>query len=214
MKFIKVFVFLFVVQYSLAQPKSRLSVEVNYGLGGNFFVRDYDERNIPGVGINFYNKNFVGTIGGVDVRYKIGKKSILGLGFARSINSRVVNFNGSSLSVPVVIDEFSIRHINNFYQLYFDRQLFKKKNDFSIQAGIYYLRMSQQELDISTLGASFSERKFKNNRLEEGGLFIGLQYSKQIENRFRVGIRSRLYYTASTNQFEAITLTPTLSYQF
>ena len=45
----------------------KISIEVNYGLQGNFFVRGYEERNTPGISYNFYNKNFLGSMGGIEL---------------------------------------------------------------------------------------------------------------------------------------------------
>ncbi|GAB4395667.1 MAG: hypothetical protein OHK0053_05460 [Microscillaceae bacterium] len=78
--------------------------------------------------------------------------------------------------------------------------------------GLVYMRFNQQEVDVSVFGLSFEERNFKTNRLEEGGVFVGLHYSKKIDTKFDIGIRSRLYYFISTNTFDTVILTPTLTY--
>lgn len=206
---------IFLMAPSSAQTNSgKFNFEINYGLNGNFFVRSYEERSTPGVSANFYNKNFVGTIGGVELIFNAGKKSKIGLGYSHSINSRVINFSNASAAQRIDLIDFSIRHINNFYQLYYERPVLKKNEDLSFNTGIYYLRSQQQEVDVSPFGLLLEQRNFKNSRLEEAGVFAGLHYSKQIEKRFRIGIRTRLYYTVSTNQLEAITITPTLKYQF
>ncbi len=195
--------------------QKKFSLEANYGLNGNFFVRSYDQesRNVPGLAEFFYKKSFIGTIGGIELKYKTGKNSNIGIGYARSVNSRAIDFSPTQ-NIPVFADNFTIRHINNFYQLFYEKRVKVKSDELTFGLGIFYLRPLQQEVDISIFGVGLDERSFKNSRLEEGGFFAGFQYSKQIDTRFRLGIRSRLYYTASTNEFEAITLTPTLSYQF
>lgn len=200
--------------YLQAQTKNHISLEINYGLNGNFFVRSYDEVSGPSAK-RFYNKNFIGSIGGIEVKYEIGKTSCLGLAYSRSRNSKEISFSGNVF--PLGIRDFHISHINNFYQLYYQRQFSRKKQDFSYHAGLVYLRSSQQEVEIGDFvngGAGFEERDYKNSRLEEGGVFIGFQYSKKIDTKFELGIKSRIYYLISVNSFEAITLTPTLTYHF
>ena len=58
------------------------------------------------------------------------------------------------------------------------------------------------------------ERNSKNSGLAEGGVFVGIGYSKKIDTKFELGLKSRVYYLVSVQTLEAITLTPTLSYRF
>ena len=82
--------------------------------------------------------------------------------------------------------------------------------------GKFYLRSIQQEVEIGNFAnyILFDERKYKNNKLEEGGVFTGFHYSKPIDTKFELGIKTRVYYLISTGSFEAVTLTPTLTYFF
>jgi hypothetical protein len=134
-------------------------------------------------------------------------------GYARSINSRIINF--TPVNIPIYVEYFTIRHTNNFYQLLFEQRLgSSSKHQFNLSTGLFYLRKSQQAVYASTFGLGLEERNFKNSRLEEGGAFLGLQYQAKIDNHFYLGIRSRVYYIISANYFETVTLTPTLSYVF
>lgn len=193
-----------------AQKESRFSIEINYGLNGNFFVRSYEER-APATVVLFYNKKFIGSIGGLELEYDVGKNGSLGLAFAKSVNKREVDYNNG---VNGAIQNFNISHTNLFYQLYYEKAVFKKLNNLRFQGGIFYLRMNQQEIDASPGGIFAEERDFENNKLEEGGVFAGVHYFKKIDTKFDIGIRTRLYYLVSTNTLEAITLTPTLTYRF
>ena len=193
----------------LAQRNARLSLEVNYGLQGNFFVRSYTEY-APGSAKALYKKNFIGTIGGLELKYKLNPFSNISLGYSKSINKREINYTAMYVSIL----HFRISHINNFYQLGYERVFSKRNMDIKFNSGIFYLRMKQQEVDASPVGVSLEERDYKHNKPEEGGAFFGLHYSKKIDTKFELGIKSRVYYLISTNQFEAITLTPTLTYNF
>ena len=198
------------ISYLQAQTKKRISLEINYGVGGNFFVRSYDETAPPPV-MQFYNKNFIGSIGGFEVKYNITTNSSFNLAYAKSVNKREITYD---IGGNATILYFHISHINHFYQLYYETALSKKIKYFKLHGGIYYLRMSQQEVDASPGGVSFQERDFEHNKLEEGGVFFGIHFIKKIETKFDLGIKSRFYYTISANYFEAITLTPSLTYHF
>jgi hypothetical protein len=209
-----IFPFLFYSACLFAQKEKKFSLEINYGLNGNFFVRSYDEVGGPPAK-RFLNKNFIGTIGGVEMAYALNKKSHLGLAFAVSKNNKEINYTGNV--IPVTIINFHISHINKFFQFYYSRNLSKKIPGLAIETGLFYLRMNQQEVEIEDRingGVLVEERNYKNSKLEEGGIFLGFHYSKKIDTKFDLGIKSRGYYLISTSTFEAITLTPTLTYHF
>ncbi len=193
-----------------AQTKKRISIGVNYGLNGNFFVRSYDE-SAPAPVMRFLNKNFVGSMGGAEVKYNFTANRSINLAYAKSVNKREIDYtNGINASILY----FNISHTNHFYQLFYETTLFKKIKHFKIHGGLFYLRMNQQEVDASPGGVSFQERDFKHYNLEEGGAFLGIHFFKKIDTKFDLGIRSSVYYTISVTSFEAITLTPTLTYHF
>jgi hypothetical protein len=193
-----------------AQNKGKLALEVNYGLQGDFFVRSYDETHIPGGGKAFYNKNFIGTIGGVELKYKLGRTSTIGIAFSESVNSKPINFKASNGNTSLYLEDFNIRHTNSLYQLYYQKDF---KGLFA-DVGLLYLRSRQQEITLYANSIELEERNYKNSKLEEGGVFVGLGYTKRIDTKFNLGIKSRLYYLASTNALETITLTPSLTYNF
>ncbi|MBY0477720.1 MAG: hypothetical protein K2Q24_08725 [Chitinophagaceae bacterium] len=204
--------FLLVSQISIlkAQTKKRISLEINYGINGNFFVRSYDETAPPPVK-RFLKKDFIGSAGGFEVKYNLTYNSSINLAYAKSVNKREINYENG---INAAILYFNIRHTNHFYQLFYETTLSKKIKYLKLHGGVYYLGMSQQEVDASPGGVSFEERDFKHYKLEEGGAFFGVYFSKKIDTKFDLGIKSRVYYTISTASFEAITLTPTLTYHF
>ena len=193
-----------------AQTKKRISLEINYGLIGNFFVRSYDET-APQPVKRFLKKSFIGCVGGFEVKYNLTSNSSINLAYAKSVNKREINYDNG---INATILYFNIRHTNHFYQLSYETTLSKKIKYLRLHAGLYYLGMSQQEVDASPRGVSFQERDFKHYKLEEGGGFLGIHYLKKIDTKFDLGIKSRVYYTISTSSFEALTLTPTLTYHF
>ncbi len=149
------------------------------------------------------------------MKYKLGQKANLGIAYARSINIRKISYSGPFNSINLRITDYSITHTDIFYQLFYERSLYKI-SPVKAHLGLFYLRMNQQEVELSNYinTISFEERNNKNSKLEEGGAFFGIHYFKKIDTKFELGIKSRVYYLISTNEFEAITLTPTLTYSF
>ena len=199
-----------------SQKESKISLELNYGINGNFFVRSYNETEGPGNKTYFLKKNFIGPVGGIELKYRLNKKSRLGIAYAKATNKKEIQYTGSINGVSIGIKDFKISHINKFFQLYYERDFNKKTPSFKYHIGLLYLLMNQQEIEISNFANAISieERNFKRNKLEEGGVFAGLHYSKKIDTRFEAGIKARVYYLISTSSLEAITLTPTLTYHF
>ena len=102
--------------------QKKFSLEVNYGLNGNFFVRSYPE-NAPWPLLEFNKKDFIGTIGGIEGRYVLNSKSSIGLGFSKSHNQKKINYyNGYNASMR----DFNITHTNYFYAIDYERSLSKK----------------------------------------------------------------------------------------
>jgi hypothetical protein len=202
--------------FSLVAQKSKFSLEANYGLNGNFFVRSYDELGGPNPKTYFYKKDFIGSIAGLELKFKMDSSSTLSIAYAQSINSKRVNFDGPFNSIYLQINNYSIRHINYFYQFSYEGTFNKRKNNWKYQAGLFYLRSRQQEILLENFNnlITLDERDYKHDGLEEGGIFAGLGYFKPIDRHFSLGIRSRVYFLISTGTFEAVTLTPALSYNF
>ncbi|HPH36146.1 MAG TPA: hypothetical protein PL108_00710 [Sediminibacterium sp.] len=195
-----------------AQTKSKISLEVSYGLQGNFFVRSYNENGRPD-GTAFLNKSFIGSISGIELKFQATKMASWNFGYAQSSNAKRIGYSTIINGLGLSINDFDIKHENRFYQLFYQRNFSKKTPNFKYEFGIFYLRSQQQEIIIGNI-IDISQRNFANSKLEEGGLSAGLQYSKKIDTKFDIGIRSRIYYLVSTNTLETITLTPTLTYHF
>lgn len=202
--------------FGSAQKQSAFSIEVNYGLNGNFFVRSYDETGGPQNKTYLYKKNFLGTIGGIELKYHFKNNSALVAGFARSTNKGEKNYAGQIGGTTILINDFNIRHTNSFYQLAYERRFKKNKPEFSWQLGAVIATMDQQEISIENFSNQIiiEERNFKNSKLQELGVFAGIQFKKKIDTKIDLGLRIRGYYLASVQTFEAITLTPTLTYKF
>ncbi len=220
MKTVYVILFLALFSPAAAQRESKFAIEVNYGLNGNFFVRNYYEGFLPFQEILFLKKNFIGTTGGIEFKYKAGQKSRIGVAYARSTNKSSKNFNGNIDGVDVVIDEFSLKHNTDYIQFYYERDLSKDNSLVDYQIGLFIMNGFYQELALAEgngFGNGFVriiQRNRKNYGMQEGGVFSAIQLSKKIDTKFIIGLKLKIFYLLSAPGIEEISLTPTLTYRF
>lgn len=221
------FIFLLLSFMTFAQESSqRFSVSINYGPAYNFFV-DYgrpvnkeDGYFIPPVdvfgGFELYQKNSIGTIGGVNLSYIFNKKNEIALGYTRELHYG--KFKGTITldnGTPVFVEDIKLRHLNEFFELNYKRALNHKLNWY-ISVGFYVLNPSQAEIEINPIlnYIEIEERNDKNSNLQEGGFSLGLEYYFYQSGKFYLGVSSKLYFTASTGEFETFAITPLLQYRF
>ncbi len=214
MKKIQCFFILVMSLMQLSVFSQRFSIEANYGLQGNFFVRNYDELDGPENKTSFYNKDFLGIIGGLQLNYHFKDFSSIFLGYSNSVNKGKKNYYENVNGLQLNITDFNLRHINNFFLLGYERAFTKQLPDIKYDIGLFMLTSKQQEIDVLNFSNSIEiqERKFKNSKMEEGGACLGLQYLKPIDTHFSLGMKLRGYYLISTNSMEAVSLTPVLRY--
>jgi len=196
-----------------SQTNNGVELEINYGFSYNPSADYFFETNDPPRGYTFYDKNKSGKISGAEIRLPISKSMSLGLAFNHSVHSRRVNFIPEN--IPIYVQDFRIRNFYNFYQLVVQKNFERKSHIFSVSTGLYYQRVAWQDISASINGLGLEERNFKNDGLEEAGVFLGFQYSRKIDTHFYLGIKSRIYSTISAGaSIDGITLTPALYYQF
>jgi hypothetical protein len=216
MKFAFCLIACFVVFAVQAQPSRKFSFEINYGLNANFFVGSYDEVGVPQNKTYLYKKNLLGTVSGIELKYHLNNHSSLFAAYSRTINKGEKNFSGSISGVDVFIEDFNIRHHNDFYQVGYERTFKKTIPSLKYHFGLVYARMQQQEIGIENFANQIiiAERKYKNSNLEEGGVFAGVHFQKKIDTKLELGLKLRAYYLISVSTFEALTLVPSLTYNF
>lgn len=222
---------LFLISTAVAQEMnqgffSKFEIAVNYGPAGNFFL-DYgrdlkiDDGTIEPLyseifdEFQLYQKNFIGTSGGVDITYNFNEKNAIAFSFDRTLNYG--KYKGAPIldnGTPVFVNDIKLRHLNHFYNLTYRRSL-DKKNSFYMSAGITYVRMNQAEIGIGLSGnyVNIRERNYDNSFLEEGGFLLGLEKYFFTSGKFELGIKSKAFLLTSTG-LEAITFTPVLRFNF
>lgn len=219
------FIFYF-VGVSQEESKSKFDISISYGPAANFFVdygRPIVKENgnfIPPVNVfgdlELIQKQLIGTIGGIELNYHLSERSDLGIVYERQINYGKFNLNTTlNNGTQVFVDDIKLRHLNQFFAVNYKLALNKSRN-FKAIIGLYYLKLNQAEININ-LSANFleiEERNVKNSNLEEAGFFTGLEYYFYKSGQFEFGIQSKLYVTVSTGEFEALSITPKLKYNF
>lgn len=191
-------------------------MQVNYGLTGNFFVRDYDETYSPSSFHKyFYSKNFIGNIAGLYAEYRVSRRSFVFIEYSRSTNTGKKNYYNDANGTEIYIRDFKIRHTNNFYHLGYGLDIKMKNCVLRPDIGVMEIYDSKQTITMEDFNSiRIDESNFKNDNSVEGGVFLGLGCTKKIDTKFDLGIKARIYYLISTNSLEAVTLTPTLTYHF
>ena len=84
-----------------------------------------------------------------------------------------------------------------------------------MQTLVNYLRPKQEEVEIyfpSYFGNI--ERSYKNNRLEEGGLYAEFDYKYKFQPKVNLGVKTQFYFTATTGYAESITFFPYIKILF
>lgn len=188
----------------------RFAVQVHYGAAGNFFASSF--RDTPR---ELHHVNFLGTAGGAEVSYRVGRAGAVALAYTRSVNmdEKHIPYRTSWGTTQYV--DFRLRYVNNAFQAVYERAL---APDFKVHAGLLYMTTASQTLypgPPNSYGAPYTtiaESNMSNGYPEEGGVVAGLEYSRPIDTRLRLGLKVRGYYLISVSTFEMLTLTPTLSY--
>lgn len=202
--------------YKINAQDYKFSLEPQFGINYNFFVRGYEEGASPFYSTSFFKKKAIGSTGGANFLFNASKHSSIGIGYVRTANTRMINYQGSFINLGII--NWRIYHVNNIYQAFYRYQTQKKRHSYYTNAGLFYVRPLQQEVEISDnqfrRGVLFEERAYKRYRLEEGGAFMGLGYKYQLAKNVGIGVQSNLYFTISTNSFELLSLTPTVSFEF
>ena len=211
--------------FTASQAQHTFELNVNYGVAGNFQL-DYEQpqSEVPGGFVSFYNKNFLGSIGGIEFQWNIkDSKASIGVSYDRESHIGEKNYSqliGNDTYLEII--DFKLRHINEMYSVFYKRRLSEK---LLLTGGAFFVNPKMQEIEyftnafinstqtIATL-VSIQERNGSNSNLVDAGLFIGAEYYFYKSGKFQVGIQSRLFHTTSLGSFETITLTPKLRYTF
>ena len=199
-------------------------LNINYGIAGNFQL-EYEQppSAVPSGFTSFYNKNFFGSIGGIEFQWNIkDSKASIGISYDRESHFGEKNFRELiSNNTYLEIIDFKLRQINEMYSIFYKRRQSEK---LLFTGGVFILNPQMQEIEYfntfihstqtTALLVLIKERNGSNSNLIDAGFFIGAEYYFYKSGNFQVGIQSRIYHTTSIGWFETMTLTPKLRYSF
>lgn len=210
---------LFLVIISLntfGQRQSRLSVQISHGINGNFFVRSYNEFGGPANKTYFYKKDFIGSITGVNAEYRISPASFVVIDFFKSTNLGKKNYAGNVNGIDIYINDFRLRHLNRIFSAGYGYRINPRKSIWKIDGGLTLIYDVSQTLSFENWDnlISLDENNYKNSNAVQGGVFLGGSWATKIDTKFDLGLQVRGYYLISTESFECLTLSPTLTYHF
>ncbi len=204
---------------SVAYSQDNWRLEINYGAQQNFFVkydRTFNKKDglieptyDPIFGIHeLYQKNPVGNTLGIGIGY-IRNKNTLYLGYQRTENKGKYKV-GYQLTngTRVLINQFTLRHINHFFELYLKHNI-KANNKFFWKAGWYYMNPVQQEIEVysDVPVVVIRERSdFSGHRMGDLGISAGIEYFFLSNKYFDTGVSSTFYYNLGYGSFENVGL--------
>ena len=179
-------------------------------------MRSYEESTGPADSQGLYKKSLLGTAGGIQVSYNIDRRSAVTAAYTRTNNKGRKNYGTDFSQTQVYIKDFNLRHMNDFFQIGYERSFSVSNPLFRYHAGLVLVNSQQQVISIHSWGSGISivEHNQWGLSQSEAGVFGGIQFSKKVDTNFEAGIKLRGYFLVSTGTFEAITLTPTLAYNF
>jgi len=211
-------------------PKDTIKwyVSVEAGAGINFFVF-YDEPlryNEQGYLIpeesdgnyRFLQKNPLGTYWGIHVGIQRGKNLLL-LGYSRSRNVGKYQYEKKIGEYMFKMDGFNLTHLNNFYSLILQRDI-KGKHKWYWMLGVYYLRLSQNEIFITNKtdwlnpdkGIYLLNRNYKEYGFEDGGIIGGISFTLLDNPYYNLSIQAKVFYSTS-NIWELASFGPVINFK-
>ncbi|RFP64819.1 hypothetical protein D0N36_12350 [Hymenobacter lapidiphilus] len=194
-----------------ARPPGRVSLQIHYGGVANFQAASFKDYSYE-----LQHVRLLGAAGGGEIGYQLSPKSAVALGYTRSVNmdEKHVRYQNSPGTFAQI--DFRLRYINNAFQVVYEHSIAR---DLKLHAGLVYMTTASQSAAIAPVLVGnqpfimISENNRGNGYAEEGGVVAGLEYSRPIDTRLRLGLKARGYYLISVSTFEMLTLTPTLTYQ-
>ncbi len=204
-------------------------VNVEAGMAYNFFVF-YDEPIyyndqgyiIPekqGQNYRLLQKNPVGTYWGTHFGFKRGK-NLLVLGYSRSRNIGKYKFETLAGQYKIIMDGLILEHLNNFYSLVLYRDI-KGKHKWYWLLGVYYLRLSQNEVYINNepdwlnpdKSVSMLNRDYKGYGFEDGGIIGGIVFSIFNNKYYHLVMQAKVFYSTGSNIWELISFGPMIIFK-
>lgn len=183
----------------------RLFLTTGFGAAGNFFVRSYEE-NLPFPSQGYYaflKKNFLGTSQEISAGIHLRNNLDLKVEYHYQRFSRHVQLQDTLSGVVLSLDHH-IHHVNNIWTGGMAKNYFKGSNQFVFGLGLFFIRPSQQEVEIYPNFYINRERR----RLDDLGTYVELGYECKFQPKVNLGIKGQFFWILSGSYPESIALLP------
>ena len=191
MKRILIITFSF-LSISIYSQNSKFSLKYNYGL--NIAL----QSDLIGVCTDC-KANTIGTVGNLELEYKISPSESLGFGVTMTDNKKQNEF------LKEFSSNYDLERKTTFIELYYKKDLLNAKKLFVI-GGIGLMDVYSQE----KTGHSSDNHKL----LSEPGITFGAEYYLIQKLNFEIGIHSKIYWTPFNDGIQNIGITPVIKYNF
>ena len=171
---------------------SKYSLKYNYGL--NIAL----QSDLIGVCMNC-NANTIGTVGNLELEYKISTSESIGFGVTMTENKNKNEF------IREFSSNYDLRRKSTFFELYYKKDVLDTKKFFII-GGIGLLDIYSEIVKNHT---------YSNDKLlSEPGITFGVEYYLFKKVNFEFGIHSKIYWTPFNDGIQNIGIAPIIKYNF
>ena len=171
---------------------SKYSLKYNYGL--NIAL----QSDLIGVCMDC-NANTIGTVGNLELEYKISTSESIGFGVTMTENKNKNEF------IREFSSNYDLRRKSTFFELYYKKDVLDTKKFFII-GGIGLLDIYSEIVKNHT---------YSNDKLlSEPGITFGVEYYLIKKVNFEFGIHSKIYWTPFNDGIQNIGIAPIIKYNF
>ena len=171
---------------------SKYSLKYNYGL--NIAL----QSDLIGVCMDC-NANTIGTVGNLELEYKISTSESIGFGVTMTENKNKNEF------IREFSSNYDLRRKSTFFELYYKKDVLDTKKFFII-GGIGLLDIYSEIVKNHT---------YSNDKLlSEPGITFGVEYYLIKKVNFEFGIHSKIYWTPFNDGIQNIGIAPIVKYNF
>ncbi|MEN9655461.1 MAG: hypothetical protein RL311_369 [Bacteroidota bacterium] len=177
---------------SIYSQNSKFSLKYNYGL--NIAL----QSELIGVCTDC-NANTIGTVGNLELEYKISNTESLGFGVTMTENKNKNEFLREYSSI------YDLQRKTTFFELYYKKDVLDTQKFFVI-GGIGLLDIYSEKVKNNT---------YSNDKLlSEPGITFGVEYYLLKKLNFEFGIHSKIYWTPFNDGIQNIGIAPVIKYNF
>lgn len=215
------FIFFFMSLHTILAQNERFRFSVNTGIaiGLEYDGKTQDYTHLEAEAPFAYEK--IGFYGSIEGTYFFNPKHSLTLGFAYREHQQKVKkgfyVSADSMAAIDVAENFNVKFsLKIFEGVYGYRLLSNSNNRLTLRAGLYYMRMRDQQIifyDNSNY-VLLLERNTKTHNLEELGISAGFVYERKLYEHVYFNLQSKYYYELSTGLQRHISITPGISIYF